>query len=127
MISSNVIVKAVRGGLKSTKDVEGFSSNLLSFLEKNNLIHLLPNILRKLEAQNKKEKDFARILIKTSHEFSPETISGIKKKFGLEDKTKVDVEVDQSIIGGFVVFGRNKILDASVRRNIISLKESLIK
>ena len=121
------ITKAIKEGLKSTTDVDDFSSKLLSFLKENHLLHLLPNILNKLEMENKKEKELSTILIKTSHEFSEKTLEKIKERFGREKGGRFKVEIDNSIIGGFIASGQNKVIDASVKRNIVFLKELLTK
>jgi F0F1-type ATP synthase delta subunit len=127
MISSKNIAIAVKQSLDSEKDVGDFALRLLDFLKENHLIHLLPNIIQKLEFESKKEKDFKTILIKTSHEFNEVILEKIKEKFGKEKGDTFLVEVDESLIGGFVALGKNRVINASVKRNIMFLRESLTK
>jgi F-type H+-transporting ATPase subunit delta len=127
MISSSLIVKAVKESIKDSKDMESLVSGLLDYLKKNNLLSLLPNILRKLEKELEKEEKQKTIQISTSHEFDKDVIEKIKEYISKDKGDKFKVAVDEDLIGGFVIKGKNKILDASLKRNIEFLRESLIK
>lgn len=125
MISSSLIVKAIKENLKDSKDAESLVLGLISYLKKNNLLSLLPNVLRKLELEKQKEEKSKTIDITTSHSFDEDVIEKIKGYISKENRFKV--AVDESLIGGFVVKGKNKILDASIKRNLEFLRESLTK
>lgn len=127
MISSSLIVKAIQENLKSAKDTESFADDLLLYLKENHLLHLLPNILNKLEQVKVKEEKKSTIEIFTSHEFDDKVIEKIKEYVKKEKGDKFKSVVDSSLIGGFVIKGKNRILDASIKRNIQFLRESLIK
>ncbi len=127
MISSTLIVKAIKENIKSEKDADSFSDNLLLYLKENHLLHLLPNILNKLEQEKIAEEKRSTIEISTSHEFDSDVIEKIKGYIEKEKGDKFKTVVDSSLIGGFVIKGKNKILDASLKRNIQFLRESLIK
>lgn len=127
MISSSLIVKAIQENLKSAKDTESFADDLLLYLKENHLLHLLPNILNKLEQVKVKEEKKSTIEIFTSHEFDDKVIEKIKEYVKKEKGDKFRSVVDSSLIGGFVIKGKNRILDASIKRNIQFLRESLIK
>lgn len=127
MISSSLIVKAVKESIKDSNDIDSLVSGLLDYLKKNNLLSLLPNILRKLEKELEKEEKQKTIQISTSHEFDKDVIEKIKEYISKDKGDKFKVTVDEDLIGGFVIKGKNKILDASLKRNIEFLRESLIK
>ncbi len=127
MISSNLIVKAIKEKLKSDKDSDSFANNLLVYLKENHLLYLLPNILNKLGQEKTKEEKSKTIEIVTSHEFDKEALEKIKSYIPKEKEDKFTTVVDSSLIGGFVIKGKNKILDASLKKNIQFLRESLIK
>lgn len=127
MISSTLIVKAIKENMKSEKDPDSFVDNLLIYLKENHLLYLLPNILNKLEQQRLAEERESIIEISTSHEFNSDVIEKIKGCIEKEKGDKFKTVVDSSLIGGFVIKGKNKILDASLKRNIQFLRESLIK
>ncbi len=127
MISSNLIVKAIKENLKSDKDSDSFADNLLVYLKENHLLYLLPNILNKLGQEKTKEEKSKTIEIVTSHEFDKEALEKIKSYIPKEKEDKFTTVVDSSLIGGFVIKGKNKILDASLKKNIQFLRESLIK
>lgn len=127
MISSSLIVKAIKENLKDSKDTESLVLGLISYLKKNNLLSLLPNVLRKLELEKQKEEKSKTIDITTSHSFDEDVIEKIKGYISKEKGDRFKVTVDESLIGGFVVKGKNKILDASIKRNLEFLRESLTK
>jgi F-type H+-transporting ATPase subunit delta len=127
MISSTLIVKAVKENIKSGKDIDSFADSLLVYLKENHLLYLLPNILNKLEQEKVREEKRSTIEITTSHEFDGEMIDKIKEYISKEKGDKLKTAVDSSLIGGFVIKGKNKILDASIKKNLQFLRESLIK
>lgn len=127
MISSSLISKALIEKVKESKDSEALTQSLISFLKENHLIRLLPSIILKMEGELEREDKMKTIKIKTSHEFSPMLIEKIKNGLEIKKGDKVSVTVEPALIGGFVVSGKNKILDASVKNNLKSLKESLIE
>lgn len=127
MISSNLIVKVIGQNLKSGGDGESFADSLLLYLKENHLLYLLPNILNKLEQEQIKEEKSKTIEVLTSHEFDTDVLDKIKGYIEKEKGDKFKVVVEPSLIGGFVIKGKNKILDASLKKNIEFLRESLIK
>ncbi len=127
MISSSLIVKAIKENIKSANDNESFADDLLLYLKENHLLYLLPNILNKLEQEKIKEEKISTIEVITSHEFDPDVLEKIKGHIEKEKGDKFKTTVDNSLIGGFVIKGKNRILDASIKKNIQFLRESLIK
>ncbi len=127
MISSSLIVKAIKENIKSANDNESFADDLLLYLKENHLLYLLPNILNKLEQEKIKEEKTSTIEVITSHEFDSDILDKIKGHIEKEKGDKFKTTVDSSLIGGFVIKGKNRILDASIKKNIQFLRESLIK
>lgn len=127
MSSSTLITKALKEGIKDSKKIESLSDSLLNYLEKNHLTHLLPNIIRKLELEKRKEDKSKTMHINTSHQFDEKMIEKIKNSIEKEGDEKFEISVDPSLIGGFIIKGKNKIVDASLKRNLQFLRESLIK
>ena len=64
------------------------------------------------------------IEITTARELDEKTLNHIKKAFG--NNTEATVIVDESLIGGIKVKTENKILDASIKTQILKLKQSII-
>lgn len=127
MISSSLIVKAVKDQISSTGEVDSFAESLLLYLKENHLLYLLPNILNKLEQEKVKEESLKTIEVLTSHEFDTEVLEKIKSRIEKEKGDKFKVVVEPALIGGFVIKGKNRILDASLKKNIEFLRESLTK
>ncbi len=127
MASSTLIVKALKESVKDSKEIGSLSDSLVAYLDKNHLMHLMPNIIHKLELEKRREDKLKTIQISTSHEFDEKVIEKIKKHIEKEGDEKFETSVDSSLIGGFVIKGKNKIVDASLKRNLQFLRESLIK
>jgi len=126
MVSSDNIVKAIKQNLRD-KDLDFSADKIINYLKQNNLLHLLPNIIRKLEVGIESDKKGNTVTLLTSHEFDKELIEKIKSFIQKEKGNVFDIKIDNSLIGGFVIKGNNKIYDASMKRNLGLLRESLIK
>jgi F-type H+/Na+-transporting ATPase subunit alpha len=66
--------------------------------------------------------------LKTAVGLDKKTIEGIKKQFEIlvKDEIDLDVELDPSIIGGFVVYLNNKVYDRSIKKHLDKLKNYIL-
>jgi F0F1-type ATP synthase delta subunit len=126
MISSRLLSKVILEKLKEEDPLEFFHSTI-TYLEKNHLMYLLPNIVRHMESDLKKTKVDGTISIVTSHEQESSVIEKIKSKVSSWDGSEYKVSVDSGLLSGVVVRGKNRILDASLRTNLKQLKALLTK
>ncbi len=113
--------------IPGSKDPGMLVENLMAYLAQNHLLHLLPNIIKKLEIQRRKQIFDNTIFITTSHEFDDAVLEKIKSFIPKGKQNTFKISVDNTLLGGFVTKGNNMILDASLKRNIQFLRESLIQ
>ncbi len=92
---------------------------------------LLPEIAEEFIAQYKEIKHISTVKLKMASQFSDETIEQIRKKLEASDATDENVEiiteVDESLIGGFVVELKDKLYDASVAHQLDKMKKGFTK
>lgn len=72
----------------------------------------------------KKQDGVQEIEITSAHELDEKTIAKIKKSIG--EKVEAKVKIDESILGGIKIKIEDKILDASLKTQLLKLKESII-
>lgn len=72
----------------------------------------------------KKQDGLVEIEITAARELDEKTIKKIKSNFG--DRVEATVKVDQNILGGIKIKTDDKILDGSLKTQLLKLKESII-
>ncbi len=81
-------------------------------------------IINEFIRYSKKEEGIAEIEITTAGNMDEKTINKIKQSFG--EKVEATVKIDPSILGGIKIKTEDKILDASLKTQLLKLKESII-
>ena len=88
---------------------------------------LLPDIAVELLAEHKKMQGITTVKVKTATPLSTEAIEAIRKKLVASSDTlanvEVEVSVDPSLIGGYVVEFGDKLYDSSVAHKLEVLKK----
>lgn len=125
-INSKKIALAVHKSLRNNEDVDSVFKNLNTYITKNNLEYLIPNIIINLEVLNIDAKKFNTCIISSSHELSDETINNLKEKFSI-DSESTKIKIDKSLIGGFTLLHRGIKYDASIINLIKNMKSLLVK
>lgn len=107
-----------------------FSKLSMAFFElvvkKGREVHL-PEIANSFINQYKAHNNIFSAKVITAAELSPEKIEEIKQKilsFSNGDKVEITQEIDESLIGGFVIEMGDKIYDASVKHKLNKLKKA---
>jgi F0F1-type ATP synthase delta subunit len=128
MIGARDIAQTILFAEKS-KDVDSKTliRNTLAYLKKQNLTHLLPEVLRILEQSAAAEAERESVVIETSHKVSEKTLSEISEKVLSGAKEKPEQIVNEELIGGFVARHGGVIYDASLKRKLELLKKELTK
>jgi F0F1-type ATP synthase delta subunit len=128
MIGARDIAQTILFAEKS-KDVDSkkLVRNTLAYLKKQNLTHLLPEVLRILEQHAAAEAERESVVIETSHKVSEKTLSEISDKVLSGAKEKPEQIVNEELIGGFVAKHNGVIYDASLKRKLELLKKELTK
>ncbi len=85
--------------------------NFLKVLDKNKLNYILPNILESLKKIDSKEKAENQEIIISSYALEKKTKDNLKEKYKLNNPENRE---DKSIITGFKIYTKDKIVDASL-------------
>ena len=103
-------------------------TDFISFVVKNNDYYRLDEILHQLEADILKEKGELVIDLISARALSKEAKllidNYLKNKTG-SSKVKINEIIDPKIIGGFVIRYDNKIVDGSVKQNLLHFQKQL--
>lgn len=81
-------------------------------------------IIAEFVKYSKKVEGINEIEITTVGDLDEKTINKIKQSFG--DKVEATIKVDPSILGGIKIKTEDRILDASLKTQLLKLKESII-
>jgi F-type H+-transporting ATPase subunit delta len=103
-------------------------TDFIGFVVKNNDYHRLDEILHQLEIDILKEKGELVIDLISARALSKEAKllidNYLKNKTG-SSKVKINEIIDPKIIGGFVIRYDNKIVDGSVKQNLLHFQKQL--
>ena len=110
-------------GLKS-KELHEVIRNFVKLLAREQKLKQAEKIIVEFTAYAKKQEGIQDIGIASAHELDGKMINEIKKSFG--EKVEATQAVDENLIGGFVVKTADKIFDASLKTQLIRLKQHLI-
>jgi len=105
---------------------ENLSSKIIDYLEYNNMLHLLPNIIKNLEDINKEKDILNSCKIYSSHKLSDKIITDIKSDLDI-NSTETNFTVDSNLIGGFIVEHKGVIYDASILNTLNKAERLLAK
>jgi F-type H+-transporting ATPase subunit delta len=116
------ILKAIFGKYVG-EDVERF----LSFVVDKGRVDLLTDITKRILEINDEKQNIANVTLKSVFELDESQSAKIKEAFENYTGKKIRFEnvIDESIIGGYVAQVKDKVFDASVKRQLERLKETL--
>lgn len=126
-LSSKKIADAVYIRLTAGEGFDMVIKDLEDFLNKNHLSQLKESILYFVDRKLKEENDKNTAKIKVSHDFDHGTVDKISSLIKKQDSHRVDVEVDESLIGGFSALYRGVNYELSIKRYLQDLREQLVK
>lgn len=125
MKSPKIIAKALYLLSKKNTPNHVFSA-LVEYVDKRHMQKHLPNILFHLKRMVDVEKDFNTTNIISAFSLHESSVNKIKQVINADKSSSVSLVVDKSVKGGFIVNYRGFMYDASVKRRLSKLKESLI-
>ena len=85
----------------------------------------LSRVIELLEKTKRKQDKEDRLYIKLFESVSEETIQKIKKFVGAANESNIDIEIDKKMKGGFIAYYHGSIFDASIKNQLIKLKNTL--
>ncbi len=100
----------------------------LAFVVDKGRVELLTEITRRILEINDERQNIADVTLKSVIELDSVQVEKIKKAFEEYTGKKIRFKniLDESIIGGYVAQVKDKVFDASVKRQLERLKETLI-
>jgi len=106
------------------------SMGFLELLTKKGREFFLPEMAEAYIAQYKELKHIHEVRLKTAVAVSPELSSEIKEKVAAsfkEGSVDLELSVDESLVGGFVLEIGDKLFDASIRRDLDDIRKQFTK
>ncbi len=105
--------------------IRSFMNRYFVFLEKNNLMALLPQIVRHLRLAKEQNESRQAYEITTHTSLSATALHDILKKIQAPEGVRIKKHVDPDMIGGIIIKHNGYIFDASIRSKLDDLQELL--
>lgn len=106
------------------KDLHAVLAEFVQILAKHQMLKKAERIIAEYVAYAKKQEGILNIQISSARKLDAKTIEIIKDAFG--KKVEAIESLDESLLGGFVVKTADKIFDASIKKQLVRLKQSLV-
>ena len=128
MISSKNLADAIYNiSLDHTQSDTVLIDAILSYVKKYKLESLLPKTLIYLEDKVNKDLDWNTLSILSKTEINKEVSGSIAQKIKAEEAKKINIRLDENLIGGFMATYKGIIYDASIKNQLQLLRNSLTK
>jgi len=108
----------------SAKEIDKITEQFIVFLTQERVVSKIDYIVKEFVDYAKEETGIKQLKIKSARVLSKSEINKIAKYLG--EKTEIETEVDQGLLGGVIIRDKNKILDASLKTQLNKLKTQLI-
>lgn len=110
------------------EEINVTGSNFVHVVGENHRLPLMAEISEQFEHLKAQWEKTADVEITTASELNPETLEKFKRalKARLERDVRVQVAVDEALIGGAIIRAGDTVIDGSVRGRLSKLNETLI-
>ncbi len=112
--------------LSKKNDTNKVSLAFLDYVKKRHMQKELPNILTHLKHLVGIDNKLNTANIVSAFTLNKDSLQKIKELVGVDKNSKVVLKEDESFLGGFVINYKGLMYDASIKRKLSKLKESLI-
>ena len=112
--------------LSKKNDTNKVSLAFLDYVKKRHMQKELPNILAHLKHLVSIDNKLNTANIVSAFTLNKDSLQKIKELVGVDKNSKVVLKEDESFFGGFVINYKGLMYDASIKRTLSTLKESLI-
>ena len=112
--------------LSKKNDTNKVSLAFLDYVKKRHMQKELPNILAHLKHLVSIDNKLNTANIVSAFTLNKDSLQKIKELVGVDKNSKVVLKEDESFLGGFVINYKGLMYDASIKRKLSKLKESLI-
>ena len=114
----------------SDKEANVVIGKFVALLQQRNILRLAPQIIKQFKKYADDKEGVVDLKIKTSHKSTEKTISEIKKVLPdliEKDIKKVNVveEIDEKLLGGFILECDDFVFDSSLKNKLKVLKNNL--
>ena len=126
-ISAQQLAKSLFAALNDNPDNQRkITKAFFDFVDEKKLLPLLPYVVDSLERMQKVDKDRITLKITLQKKHSQLVIDQIKKKIKTPDNVDVNVDIDESIRGGFIAQYDNVVYDGSVATQLGKAEKKLL-
>lgn len=115
---------------KEKSEIRKIVKNFAFVLKENNDIHKAKDIIKDFSVVWNKKNGIAEAALASAGEITQKERKGIEehvKRSVKAEKINIKSELDKNLLGGFVLVYEDKVIDASLRSRLSSLKEALKK
>jgi F-type H+-transporting ATPase subunit delta len=125
-ITNRQLAKALYETLKDLKgsDLKKVLVDFVVILAREHKLKKSSYIIAEYVKYAKAGEGIQEIEITSARELDDRTVNHIKKAFG--ENTEATIKIDATLLGGVRVKTENKILDASLKTQLLKLKQSII-
>ena len=126
---AKILAKGVYTALtsKNEKQSQLVVANFLAYLKEHRLVVMVPDILAELETLYFTEKGIVRTSIFSKDKLSQAVVNNIialvKKK--TNQQVEIKEKTDQTLLGGAVIRYADKVIDLSLKNQLIKLQKQL--
>ncbi len=113
-----------------TSEVQDVLKNFISFLAKNNDLNLADKVIKDFEITWNDKKGIAEVEVIATDKLDKEIVALLKEyasKWLNKKEININQKIDEKILGGIILKHKDTIIDGSLRKKIISLKQGLEK
>ena len=125
---AKILAQAIYDLVAKAETAEPAIASFIAYLQRRRWNYLLPEILTELEILHNQANNTLAVKIESANEISSslnhDITEQLTRKLGQKIKTKNSI--NQDLLGGLLISYRDKIIDLSLRRQIINLKKQLI-
>lgn len=122
---ANFLCELCEAQSELTVDEQG--KNFINLLTVNHRLAVIPHLQKQFEINKALHENYLKVSLVSAYEVSPEQEASLnqmlQQRFG--KKAEVDISVDKSLIGGWVVRTDNQVIDMSVRGRLQQLAAEL--
>jgi F-type H+-transporting ATPase subunit delta len=123
-VRQNLLSKTFGGGRLSP-----VMMNFLGLLNSKNRMNLLPEVIETYQDLLEEQLGNIEVDVTTAHRLTPEQLETVRERVSaaLKRNAVVHQYVDDSIIGGLVLRVQDKLIDASVRHQLETMRRQLLQ
>ncbi len=101
------------------------ATNFVDFCQQKNLLGLLPHVQKKLNTIYSKNTEKQKTKITLAHKADQKITEKIQNYINKKNNNQPTVNIDEKILGGFILEQNNLIYDSSLKQQLNTLKNKL--